>query len=346
MYKNTAQSKSVQSKHISKLRETATRWFVRMQHAEPDHPDRGRFEAWLMSSPAHATEYAAVADVWHDFDSTKQLQTLANAMEQKKFTEQRTRSNKIQKSAAAVFTVLIITVASLLGFQSYQEWQAEPTLQVAVNTNIGVIKQQSFADGSKLTINANSDVQVTYYRNKRMVQLNRGEVIFEVAKDAERPFIVDTAHAKVTVLGTRFVVNRLNKLSRISVDHGSVKVEAQANQDLAAAPAIVLHDGEVAEVNATQPPQRIARNAANAFSLTQGIINFEQADLEEIAETLSRYRQTPVHVNTGNQQGKVPHITAVVKIAEIEGFINVLPHIAPVQIERHSNETLLSTKAH
>lgn len=342
--------KTTQPNHSSKLRETATRWFVRMQHAEPDHPDRSRFEAWLMSSPAHAAEYAAVSDVWHDFDSTKQLQTLASAMEQKKFIAQQTRSNKIQKTATAMLSILIITVASLLGFQSYQDWQATPTMQVAMNTNIGIIKQQSLEDGSKLTINPDSDVQIRYYRNKRMVRLNRGEVIFEVAKDAERPFIVDTDHAKVTVLGTRFVVNKLNKLSRISVDHGVVSVEASTVSDPATAEsknmAIVLHKGEVAEVSATQPPQRIARDASNAFSITQGIINFEQADLDEIAETLSRYRQTRVHAKSGNQQSKAPHITAVVKITEIEGFINALPHIAAVQIQHLSNETLLIAKTH
>lgn len=318
------------------MRETAARWFIRMQNSEPDHPDRGRFEAWLMANSANATEYSAVADVWQSFNSTEQLQSLSSAMEIKRHFEKHVRHQKVKTIVTSLFTLFLFIGMGLLGYQS---WQAQPVLQVAAITPVGEQGEQLLADGSKLIINANSDVQVVYYRNKRMVKLNRGEVIFEVAKDAKRPFIVDSGRARVTVLGTRFVVNRLNKLVRVSVANGSVRVETQSADGKTATNPIVLHNGEVAEVKGTASAVRIRRSAADAFNFRQGILNFDQAELDEIAETVSRYRKPEVTARL--MQSHNPQITAVVKASDIESFLGSMPSIAAVKIKSSANQTLL-----
>src|SRR5690606_25450933 len=104
-----------------------------------------------------------------------------------------------------------------------------------------------------------------YYRDKRVAVLNKGEVIFDVAHDPERPFIVDSGHAQITVLGTYFAVNRLNQLVRISVDHGRVSVEAHHPDGNLRFEPLILSDGEVAEVEAGNRPVKVNRNAQDAF---------------------------------------------------------------------------------
>lgn len=60
-------------------------------------------------------------------------------------------------------------------------------------------------DGTKVTLNAASKLiyPKTFSENNREVTL-AGEAYFDIKKDAKRPFIVHTAHAKVKVLGTIF----------------------------------------------------------------------------------------------------------------------------------------------
>jgi transmembrane sensor len=65
---------------MNPLWEVAARWFVRMAGADPEDPERGRFEAWLAASPAHAAAYAAIADTWSDLESGVRCDALAQAM--------------------------------------------------------------------------------------------------------------------------------------------------------------------------------------------------------------------------------------------------------------------------
>ena len=37
-----------------------------------------------------------------------------------------------------------------------------------------------------MTMNTGTDIEVTYYRDRRLVNLKRGEAIFEVARDERR----------------------------------------------------------------------------------------------------------------------------------------------------------------
>lgn len=292
-----------------------------------------------MGNPAHAREYSAIASVWTDFDSTRQLQSLAQAMEQQKTETVAVKTGLRKRIEQNLLTILVVVVSSLAGFQLWKDWASQPVYQVASSTGIGQIGRQTLADGTKLVLNANTRVNITYYRDRRTVDIGQGEVIFDVTRDSSRPFVVDSGHARVTVLGTRFVVNRLSDLVRVSVDHGSVKVEAQDQQKHIREPHLVLHDGEVAEVNVGGAPYRVKRDAVDAFTFQRGVLTFRQAHLSEIAETLSRYRTIPVTTNSASQPAM--QVTAVVQVADMENFIKVLPRIAPVTIQQLDGETKL-----
>lgn len=321
-----------------RLRQEAARWFMRMQHAAPDHPERGRFEAWLMAHPAHAREYAAIAETWEDFDSTSRLNALARALERKR-AELRGKRARLGKAVSrGVLGVLLVVSSGLLGHSMWREWQAQPVFELARSTGIGEVGQQGLEDGTLLTLNAGTSVDVVYYRDKRMVHLRRGEAVFHVAKDVARPFIVESGHARVTVLGTRFAVNRLDGMVRVSVDHGRVRVEAtDASGKVRTAP-LVLNDGQVAEVNAGELPRHSRRSASNAFAFQGGSVVFEEASLHEVAETLSRYRKKSVKA-TAEQEG--PRITAVVQTRDIDRFLKLLSRIAPVSVLDTPGETRL-----
>lgn len=317
------------NKRQHRVRQEAARWFARMRAAEPDHPERSRFEAWLLADPMHASEYAAFADTWEDFDSTARLQSLAQALQRKR-EEWRLHRSKVGKTMAGSIMGLVLAVTSgLLGFELWREWQTQPLMAMVHGTGIGETGRLTLGDDTQLTLSADTQIDVAYYRDRRTVTLKRGEVIFEVARDAARPFIVDSGHARVTVLGTRFAVNRLSHLVRVSVDHGRVRVEVQGAANANADP-IVLSDGEVAEVLAGGEPQRSQRRAGDAFSFADGYISFERASLHEIAETLSRYRKAPV---TAGSDATDAHITAVVKLSQVDHFLKQLPLIAPVTVD-------------
>lgn len=90
-------------------------------------------------------------------------------------------------------------------------------------------------DGSVLTLNGASRVRVQLRAQRREVALERGEVFFDVAHDAQRPFQVNLGPARVQVLGTVFNLARDGATSELSVYSGRVEIDnGAAHQVLAA----------------------------------------------------------------------------------------------------------------
>ena len=320
---------------MKSVTEEAARWFARVAHTPPDHPDRGRFEAWLAANPIHAAEYAAFAGVWEDFDSAARLDALAKAAARRKAAlqqrvdEQRDARRRLIKRG--VLGLVMCGGAGTLAWRGFSLWNSQPLQQLALSTRTAETAKQVLPEGSTLRLNARTALSVTYFRNRREVRLDRGEAIFEVTHDATRPFIVDSGLAHIVVLGTRFAVTRLEDRVRVSVSSGRVLVNTPSAEP---SDGLTLGAGEVAEITAALPPLRVPRSAADAFAWERGMLVFDAAPLAEIAESLSRYRARPVRA-----QAAGPRITAVVQISDIEGFLRILPVIAAVRVENNAHET-------
>lgn len=317
-----------------KISETAARWFIRMQEAAPDAPERSQFEAWLMQNPLHQQEYLSISDAWQGIDSLSELQTIAQGKQADVFFKQGERKKTIRKMVGSVSTSVALMFIGWAGYQQYQTWQATPTLQLASQTTRAQLITQTLEDGSHVTLNANTQIEIKYYRNQRHIELLKGEAVFEVQRDPDRPFVVETDRIKVTVLGTRFAVNKLNQLERVSVDHGKVEVASKTGAE-----KIILQNNQVAELKQAKLKARSNVSAHDYFKFTSGTLVFNQADLPEIAETLTRYNPTPVITDGLSTE----HISAVVAVKDTNNFISTLPRIASIHVRNTSEGTLLET---
>lgn len=323
------------NKHEDSIKQAAARWYMRMREAAPDAPERTTFEVWLLSDRRHQAAYQLIESTMDDFSSTERLKDLSNALSQKQYFEQSARRKKLSKLGSGLAVMLLCVGLGFIGRTQYQTWQAAPLSTQVQTTAVAQIAKRTLDDGSVITANANSALEIVFYRHQRLVKLTRGEAIFEVTKDPERPFVVETQQAKVTVLGTRFAVNQLSKKVRISVDHGRVQV-ARADD---AEKTLILRDGEVAEIMQDAAPLKVNRYAADSFSFTSGRIVFDQADMFEVAETLSRYRQQSVTAMFFGDH--TPKVNAVLKTAEIEDFIHTLPRSVPVTLKTRENALVI-----
>lgn len=80
-------------------------------------------------------------------------------------------------------------------------------------------------DGSRIELNNGSEIAIEYSTGKRRVVLVRGEALFDVAKDASRPFIVAAPGAEVRAIGTVFSVARENDVVDVVVTEGRVAMK-------------------------------------------------------------------------------------------------------------------------
>lgn len=182
-----------------------------------------------------------------------------------------------------------------------------PVMEYA--SDVGEIRAISLEDGSKLTLNTDSLVSVEYRRHSRLVKLLRGEAYFEVAKNPERPFIVQGPAAQARAVGTAYSVRLGDEAGRmqVRVTSGRVAVEPppsaladslrlstiadngaylDPNQE---ADVRVVKDGpykgqvQVSIKDVT--PDRVERS----LMWREGLLSFEGETLAEAIEEFSRY---------------------------------------------------------
>lgn len=82
------------------------------------------------------------------------------------------------------------------------------------------------SDGTLVWMNSSTVLKFPFNfpNNSREITIN-GEAYLEVAKDAQKPFIVHTSHGSVKVLGTQFNINTYDpEVMRVSLLDGAVQV--------------------------------------------------------------------------------------------------------------------------
>ncbi|WP_431261482.1 FecR family protein [Roseateles chitinivorans] len=73
-------------------------------------------------------------------------------------------------------------------------------------TGVGERRTVVLKDGSRISLNTASRIHVRWTPSRRIVELETGEALFEVAKDPRRPFVAVANGVEVRAIGTSFVV--------------------------------------------------------------------------------------------------------------------------------------------
>jgi transmembrane sensor len=89
-------------------------------------------------------------------------------------------------------------------------------------TTLGEVKEVPLSDGSRITMNTLTTVEVAMHAKLREVTLTQGEAWFKVAHDSAKPFIVSAGRIEVRAVGTAFSVRRRDEGVEIQVTEGSI----------------------------------------------------------------------------------------------------------------------------
>ncbi|MFA7472115.1 MAG: FecR domain-containing protein [Spirosomataceae bacterium] len=150
-------------------------------------------------------------------------------------------------------------------------------------------------DGSRVWLNAESSITfpTAFSGRKRSVKIS-GEVYFDVAKDPDRPFIVQVGNNRqIRVLGTQFNVNAYSDEEEITTTllEGSVEILPGGNAGL----AVRLKPGEQAAFSETgQISVRHGVNTDEIVAWKNGMFHFEKADIQSVMRQISRWYNVEV----------------------------------------------------
>lgn len=334
--------------------QAAARWLARDDLDQS--PQREQFAAWLDESEENRqawTQAHAMWDVFDDAEDSDLIAAMARAARQAG-PEPVAKPFWPQLIAASI---AVVAVSATLFMGAQQGWFgqiAKPT-QVAANdapsltargradyvTGKGQKSIVDLPDGTRVTLDADSAVDVAYADGRRDVRLLAGRAFFDVAHDKAHPFAVEAAGRVVTALGTQFDVSLSPGAVRVVLAEGSVSIVAAPGHapmslvKLVPGQAFSAQDGAAGKVSAAD------LDAALAWS--QGVVEFQDLPLSEAVGMLNRYTRAQIVIK--DPKVAAFRITGVFKTGDIKRFGRSVSLVLPVKMVARDADTyeLVST---
>jgi len=238
--------------------------------------------------------------------------------EEQVISEEGTKVRKINFTRILQYAAIILVVLGL-GFTANKVINNISSTKIyAENTEQG--KEVILPDGSKIYLNSGSYVTFPkkFAANERRVEL-KGEAFFEVTKNQEKPFIIESNDAEVRVLGTTFNVNANlpNHEVQVYVETGLVQLARKNKEN----EKILINPGDVGKLTNIDLKKEINTDA-NIISWKTKEIVFNNHRLEEVISILNKTYK--VNIYTNDPDIKNLSYTSTFKDQEIESILNVI----------------------
>lgn len=217
----------------------------------------------------------------------------------------------------AAIAAAIIGVAVVFSVLINRQNMEENLLTLSNDENSSTLVS-TLDDGSRIYMANNTSVTKpkVFKREKREIYLN-GDAFFEVSKNPDRPFIIETDLLKVEVLGTSFniISNNVNNPT-VSVNTGVVRVTVKnsgVSRVLNAGESAVIMEGDILD-------NKI--DAGTEFSKYREAMHFKDESLENVVDIINQTSgKTPIIVS---DKVKERLITATLPGRDPKAVVNLI----------------------
>lgn len=271
------------------IAEQAADWLIRLGGEGGDAKDRAAFEAWKRSDPRHAEAALRMASLIEHIQGLRAAvvdMRPARAALTAAGIDKGKRSS-MRRAAATLALLLSLAVPGWLALRAYP-----PAYLLAdVRTATGQTETRQLADNTHITLKGASAINLHYDAHHRSVDLVRGEILLDVARDARRSFVVTTKHGTIRALGTRFAVRCDDDATILTMLESKVMVTAVDAADGQPLDGLVVGAGQRVRIEAGRLGMIElvdVRSVADAWKFNQLVVR--DAPLPAVLDELARQR--------------------------------------------------------
>ncbi len=352
-------SKETNDSHESESQEielAASKWAVK-QSIGFSAQEQDEFFEWLAADPEHAEAFSSRRQIWDELNSLAEWRPehslkpnpdLLRASVAEKAPKQTLL--KVVLFAAGIAAALVIGAFSwkLIG-------QGTPSsIKLAEGEFARGYERHPLEDGSIVELNRGAQAVVEFTKSMRRVTLDSGEAHFTIAKDPDRPFIVNARGVAVQAVGTIFnvqinqdSVNVLVTEGRVAVDHFANEMENQP-LDLETIPTPQLSAGQGSVFDLTskelQPlVQKVSPvEIEQRLSWLKQVLSFQATPLSDIVHEFNRRNYTQITIEDPSIRDL--ELTVALKPNNIEGFLELLEVTMGIHAERIADSIIILRK--
>ncbi|WP_045855631.1 FecR family protein [Teredinibacter purpureus] len=258
-----------------RAQDQAIMWLVKLESSTLTEADEHAFFQWLDASEVHQAAYVKAENLWQRGEALERI----------------TRNSEAPQSEWHMLWLGLTAACAclLVGVFYFLPGGGEFTEAAQYSTAVGEQHEHQLVDGSVLTLNTATRLQVDISAEQRIVTLEAGEAFFDIKHDPARPFDVVTAHGVTRVMGTRFSVRALDNDTVVTVLKGRVALGAK-KMNRVFSTTQELQANEQLSLGAAQSGEKPASiDATNALAWRTRQLIFKGQPLHRVVAELNRY---------------------------------------------------------
>jgi transmembrane sensor len=340
--------------------EQAGAWCLRLADGPLAEHERRQFEQWLGADAANTRAFESVTRAWHAVEQVAAEPELIDLRREALDQLQRAQASRwrsAQRPSRRWLGLAAALMLAVLGSALWMQWMPQ-----RYQTGVGERQLVQLEDGSQLSLDADSRVDVRFDRDRRELWLRQGRARFQVARDPLRPFSVSAADKLVVATGTEFSVELVSSQMHVILYEGSVEVMGQRegrveplqaspepDADTASTPALAtaaparLAPGSELVAQLDRPEVRLREiDAARTRTWESGQLVFNDEPLAAAVERMNRYGRERVRLGDA-QVGEI-RISGTFSAGDTAAFVEGVSGVFALRAERRTGEVVLSRK--
>lgn len=328
---------------MNKLNENITARFLIGESTEEDLRE---INTWLNQSEDNARELFKLEEIYHlgRLEQSSKAQTITRAEEKlfKRIEQEHLMQHKINNKRrwiryAAMF--IGIFLLSGLSYLFYEDFSEAKNMQSIVTQN--EIKELELPDGTKIWLNKHTTLKYpkVFNDNERKVYIE-GEGHFEVTKNPDKPFIVESKAMQVKVLGTVFNLktDKVKMSAVATLMKGEIEVKGNHDEG-----RIILAPGQMAELNGISGRLTVKQTDKGVENWYNNEFVFEKADIYTIARTLESSYGVKLILAPDMNVNKT-YSGTIKRKENVQNVLDLIKNSIPIEYKIVGNSVFLSSK--
>lgn len=294
-------------------------FWVRLTSGEATDADNAACAAWRAADPAHERAWARLQQ-----GLSQSVGRLDSVLQKEHHALRRTLVRPARRR-------VLLSAASLAGAAVAGAWTANRVVPLGnltadLGTGTGERRQYTLPDGSLLTLDARSRVDLDFSSGARIVHLLEGAVVAQPRAIRQTPFAVRTLHGQVHSDGAGYMVRLEPQASLAVALQSSIGIVASRAGRLTLAAGEGTHFG-AGWVGAP------SANLDGAAAWREGWLKARDQPLGEVIAALGRYRTGVLRVSP---QAAAMAVSGLFPLDDSDRALSALEHTLPISVSRYT----------
>jgi transmembrane sensor len=279
----------------------AALWAVRLNGSPLEGCEQRELDEWLAADARHGGALLRAQAAWDDVDRIAALAAgtqLGGDPPRGAGTDNLPTARSSRTRFFAIHSSLLVRAAAAALLAAIGGHFYFDAIGARYSTPVGAVDTVRLDDGSQVTLNTDTQIHVRLKEDERRIELDRGEALFQVAKDPARPFVVHAGTLSVHALGTTFTVRNVDRRTDVTVTEGLVELVDNSTPEGRVLRRVAANEhATVVDTRAVAVQELGEEQTERVLAWREGLVKFAGEPLSEAVEQINRHNRRRIIVD-------------------------------------------------